>query len=104
MDAQSISEFATGDSKEKKNGSIKTVFTIFKSFIGTGILFLPAFFKDGGWLFGSVVLIFSVIISYYCMDLLIRVKLEHGGTFMEIGEKAWGKFGKITADISLALS
>ena len=85
--SRTLTEFDDDDKKEvqeQKMGYIKTFFSLFKGFIGTGILFLPNGFKDGGWLFSIIILIFSVIISYICMDKMIKSKVAHGGTYMDL--------------------
>ena len=54
--------------KEERGASVKkTVFTILKSFIGSGVLFLPKGFQNGGMLFSIVALVISAILSAFCM-------------------------------------
>ncbi|POM71172.1 Vacuolar amino acid transporter, partial [Phytophthora palmivora] len=63
----------------------KTVFTILKSFIGSGILFLPKGFQND------------------CSNVLLR----NGRTNVSyglVGEKAFGKVGRVAVNISLVLS
>jgi len=74
----------------KQLSNIKAFFTLFKGFIAVGILFLPNGFSNGGWLFSTILMVFSYLLSYYCIHLMITTKLQHGGNFMELGQKAWG--------------
>lgn len=55
----------------KKLGPIQTCFTIFKGFVATGILYVPADFKNGGWLFTPISLVISLCITLYCAKLLL---------------------------------
>lgn len=89
----------------------KTVFTILKSFIGSGILFLPKGFANGGMLFSLAALCCSAALSTFCMLRLTacsNVVLTHHGhsnvSYGLVGEKAFGKLGRIAVNISLVLS
>ena len=55
---------------------METVMLLLKSFVGTGVLFLPKAFYNGGILFSSLVLIFVSTVTYWCFLLLIEAK-EH---------------------------
>lgn len=88
----------------------KTVFTILKSFIGSGILFLPKGFQNGGMLFSLAALCTSAALSAYCMLRLCdcsNLLLQNGRSNVSyglVGEKAYGKFGRVAVNISLVLS
>ncbi|CAI5717327.1 unnamed protein product [Hyaloperonospora brassicae] len=89
----------------------KTVFTILKSFIGSGILFLPKGFQNGGMLFSLGALSVSAILSTFCMlrltDCSNFVQRERGHinvSYGLVGEKAFGKMGRVAVNISLVLS
>jgi solute carrier family 36 (proton-coupled amino acid transporter) len=88
--------------KVKKLGTMETAFTIFKSFVCTGILYMPKNFKNSGWLFSGATIVASLIVTTYCCKLLLdvsdKVKLT---SFPQIGLKLYGKPGKIAADIVL---
>ena len=49
-------------------------FTLFKSFVGLGVLALPSAFKESGYMLGSSLLILIAAVSYYCMKLLLDCK------------------------------
>lgn len=55
--------------------SKRTFFLLFRSFVGTGFLFLPGAFVDGGLLFSCVHIIMFGILSYICYILLIQAKV-----------------------------
>lgn len=70
------SKIATGTA-----GSKKAVLLLLKSFVGTGVLFLPKAYLNGGMLFSNLVLLFVSALSYYCFVLLVRTRLKVVGSF-----------------------
>ncbi|KAJ2896125.1 Vacuolar amino acid transporter 3 [Zalerion maritima] len=71
-------------------GAVKTFFTTLKAFIGTGIMFLPKAFNNGGILFSSVTLISVAIITMIAFHLLLRCRDKNGGSYGELGRKVGG--------------
>ena len=70
----------------KKNGAIKTFFTLMKGFIASAVLFLPKGFRNGGWLFSTISLTCSALLTYFCAMLLIRIRQKYKGfSLSEIG-------------------
>ncbi|KAJ6180465.1 hypothetical protein N7519_010926 [Penicillium mononematosum] len=67
------------------------VLLLLKSFVGTGILFLPRAFLNGGMLFSSMVLLGVSILSYYAFILLVNTRLKIEGSFGDIGGILYGK-------------
>ena len=90
--------------KVKKLGPMATSFTIFKGFVCTGILYMPKDFVNGGWLFSSACILVSLGATLYCATLLLECRAKFGGSFPEIGQAVYGKWGKILVDISLVSS
>ncbi|RLN87146.1 hypothetical protein BBJ28_00013255, partial [Nothophytophthora sp. Chile5] len=98
--------------KQQPGASVgKTVFTILKSFIGSGILFLPKGFQNGGMLFSLAALCASAALSTFCMLRLTAcsnvVLSERGRTNVSyglLGEKSFGKLGRVAVNVSLVLS
>ena len=64
---------------------------LLKSFVGTGVLFLPRAFLNGGMLFSSMVLLAVSLLSYYCFILLVNTRLKIEGSFGDIGGVLYGK-------------
>ena len=85
-------------------GNFATAFTLFKGFVGAGILFLPNGFYEAGWLFGIIAMLISCTITFYFIYLLIKVKYEVGGTYGDIGYKAWGRFGRIITNLAITVA
>ncbi|CAI7652947.1 unnamed protein product [Penicillium discolor] len=67
------------------------VLLLLKSFVGTGILFLPRAFLNGGMLFSSMVLLGVSILSYYAFILLVNTRMKIEGSFGDIGGILYGK-------------
>ncbi|KAJ5225407.1 Amino acid transporter [Penicillium chermesinum] len=67
------------------------VLLLLKSFVGTGILFLPRAFLNGGLLFSSLVLLAVSLLSYYAFILLVNTRMRIEGSFGDIGGILYGK-------------
>lgn len=68
--------------REKSAGdasTTKTFFTLLKAFIGTGIMFLPKAFNNGGILFSSMALVSISLISMLAFHLLLQCRHKTGG-------------------------
>ncbi|KAL4913882.1 transmembrane amino acid transporter protein-domain-containing protein [Aspergillus aurantiobrunneus] len=70
--------------------NVKTFFTLLKAFIGTGIIFLPKAFRNGGILFSSVTLVTVAAISTLCFHLLLQCRRHYGGGYGDLGERIAG--------------
>ncbi|KAB8737503.1 hypothetical protein FH972_026462 [Carpinus fangiana] len=66
-------------------GLVKSFFTLLKAFIGTGIMFLPKAFNNGGILFSSITLMTVSLLSCVCFHLLLQCRQRVGGGYGEIG-------------------
>jgi proton-coupled amino acid transporter len=71
-------------------GVTKTFFTLLKAFIGTGIMFLPKAFNNGGILFSSITLLTVATISALCFHLLLQCRKRYGGGYGDLGEAISG--------------
>jgi len=86
-------------------GEVHTAVTVLKSFIGSGITFMPGAFAKGGWLFSTVLLLGIALVNYVCIVLLIECRNKTGlSSFGEIAQLAGGRAGKFLVQISLVLS
>jgi proton-coupled amino acid transporter len=65
---------------------------LLKSFVGTGVLFLPRAFLNGGMLFSSIVLLIVSLLSFYCFILLVNSRLKVDGSFGDIGGVLYGPY------------
>lgn len=89
----------------KKLTPLQTYFSLLKGFVCTGILYLPKNFRNGGWAWAMVSMVLSFFLTLFCMVKLLECKSKTpGGSFSDIGYKAWGTKGKIMVDIFLSIA
>jgi proton-coupled amino acid transporter len=77
---------------------------LLKSFVGTGVLFLPKAFLNGGMLFSCLTLLFVAALSYYCFLLLCSTRIAVPASFGGMGKKLYGKWMLIMINFSLVIS
>lgn len=87
-----------------KNSPTNAVLLLLKSFVGTGVLFLPRAYLNGGMLFSNVVLLFVAALSYYCFVLLVTTRLKVEGSFGDIGGILYGKWLRTLILASVVIS
>ena len=69
----------------------KTFFTLLKAFVGTGIMFLPKAFNNGGILFSSITLVVISLVTSICFRLLLQCRAQcGGGGYGELGAAIFG--------------
>ncbi|KAF2215116.1 hypothetical protein CERZMDRAFT_116671 [Cercospora zeae-maydis SCOH1-5] len=91
--------------REGEAGTTKAFFTLLKAFVGTGIMFLPKAFRNGGILFSSITLIMVSVITTLCFRLLLQCRDRYGGGgYGELGDAIFGRRfrGLILASITLS--
>lgn len=93
-------------SKVKGTASSTKVFLLLmKSFVGTGVLFLPQAFHNGGLTLSIFLLIFFGIYSYWCYYILIQSKVyTQVSSFGDIGLKTYGPWMKFCILFALVLT
>ncbi|KAJ3210417.1 neutral amino acid transporter, partial [Clydaea vesicula] len=69
----------------------KAFFMVIKAFIGTGVLFLPRAFLNGGLIFSIVTLVILAWLTLHCMLLLVEVSKKQNG--LSMGELAGVLYG-----------
>ena len=84
--------------------NVKTFFTLLKAFIGTGIMFLPKAFRNGGILFSTITLVTVSIITGWCFHLLLQCRKQYGGGYGEIGKAISGPRLRSLILVSITLS
>ncbi|KAK7754431.1 hypothetical protein SLS62_003726, partial [Diatrype stigma] len=80
----------TQASRNATASTTKTFFTLLKAFIGTGIMFLPRAFRNGGILFSSMTLLTVSAVTMLAFHLLLACKARYGGGYGEIGQAIAG--------------
>lgn len=88
-----------------KTSSIKAFFLLIKAFIGTGVLFLPKAFSNGGLAFSIGLLFFFSVLSYYCYLALAQATTKTGiASFAELGKALYGEKFKILILVSIVIT
>ncbi|KOS21298.1 Vacuolar amino acid transporter 3 [Escovopsis weberi] len=87
-----------------QNSPMNAALLLLKSFVGTGVLFLPRAYLNGGMLFSNLVLLFVAILSYYCFVLLVNTRLRVEGSFGDMGGILYGKWMRTIILGSIVLS
>ena len=93
--------------KEKKAGKgspTGAALLLLKSFVGTGVLFLPRAFLNGGMLFSNLVLLGVAGLSYYCFVLLVSTRLVVEHSFGDMGYHIYGNWLRNMINFSLVIS
>ncbi|KAK3381186.1 transmembrane amino acid transporter protein-domain-containing protein [Podospora didyma] len=85
-------------------GMSKTFFTLIKAFVGTGIMFLPKAFNNGGLLFSSLAMVGVSIVTMLAFHLLLECKAKYGGGYGELGQAISGDKFRTLILASVALS
>ncbi|GAB1314954.1 hypothetical protein MFIFM68171_05164 [Madurella fahalii] len=87
-----------------QNSPMGAALLLLKSFVGTGVLFLPRAYLNGGMLFSNLVLLFVAALSYYCFVLLVTTRLRVDGSFGDIGGILYGKWMRTLILASIVIS
>jgi proton-coupled amino acid transporter len=87
-----------------QNSPMSAALLLLKSFVGTGVLFLPRAYLNGGMLFSNLVLLFVAALSYYCFVLLVTTRLKIEGSFGDIGGILYGKWMRALILASIVIS
>ena len=89
----------------------QTYFTLFKSFVGLGVLALPRAMANGGAVAGPVLLTAVAVVSYFAMRLLLWCRTKVPGaeagahvSFSDVGRAAIGTAGGVMVDAALIVS
>jgi proton-coupled amino acid transporter len=86
------------------NGSMGALLLLLKSFVGTGVLFLPRAFLNGGMVFSSMVLLGVAALSFHCFILLVNTRLKIEGSFGDMGGILYGRTMRFMILSSIVLS
>ena len=84
--------------------SKKIFFLLIKAFVGTGVLFLPKAFANGGLLFSVILMLVIGWFCLHCMILLVEVSVVIPGSFGEIGDVLYGKSMERLVTSSIVIS
>ncbi|KAG2180429.1 hypothetical protein INT44_003433 [Umbelopsis vinacea] len=82
----------------------KAVFLLLKSFVGTGVMFLPKAFYNGGLVFSIAVLIGIASISLYAFLLLVKTRSHVTASFGDMGGILFGPSMRFSVLVAITLS
>lgn len=77
---------------------------LLKAFVGTGVLFLPKAYLNGGMLFSNIILLGLAVLNTYCFILLGNTNEKIGGSFGDMGGALYGKWMRAMIQLSIVLS
>ncbi|OZJ06726.1 hypothetical protein BZG36_00435 [Bifiguratus adelaidae] len=87
-----------------KASTFKTFFLLIKAFIGTGVLFLPQAFKNGGLIFSFLFMWFVSMVSLAGFIMLLQCKDVAGGSYGDIGGALFGPWMRRMVLTAIALA
>ncbi|CAG8446432.1 3361_t:CDS:2 [Ambispora leptoticha] len=82
----------------------KAVFLLLKSFVGTGVMFLPKAFSNGGMIFSTIVLMGIGGISLFAFLLLVEARRKIPYSFGDIGGVLFGNWMRYAVLFSITIS
>ena len=82
----------------------RAAFLLLKAFVGTGVLFLPRAYRNGGLFFSNMVMLAIALLNYYCLLLLVRSHEKIGRSFGDMGGILYGNYMRVLILGSIALS
>jgi proton-coupled amino acid transporter len=83
---------------------VRLVATIVKAFIGSGVLFLPKAFSNGGWAASAGVMLLMAAITQVTIVRLVACRGLVRGSYAAIGGAACGPWAALSVDAALVLS
>ncbi|CAK7208104.1 hypothetical protein SEUCBS140593_000029 [Sporothrix eucalyptigena] len=98
------SDVAGDGTGKAKAGMSQAFFTLLKAFVGTGIMFLPKAYNNGGMVFSTVTLLIVSLLSMAGFELLLRCRQRYGGGYGDIGLAIAGPHMRSLILGSIALS
>ena len=78
--------------------------SIFKAFVGLGVLFMPNQYYETGIVAMPLIMIGSLALTLYCTSMLIEVADKHGDSFSEIALIAYGPKMKTLTEVCIIAS
>ncbi|KAI8577066.1 hypothetical protein K450DRAFT_253500 [Umbelopsis ramanniana AG] len=67
----------------------KAMFMFLKAFIGSGLMFLPKAFENGGLAFSICLMVFIAAICLFAFLRLVETQLQVGGSYGDMGARLW---------------
>jgi proton-coupled amino acid transporter len=107
---QQRKDIGAASEDRKKASMAQCVLTLFKGMIGSGVLFLPKAYEQGG-LYGSNIAMFVIyLLSIYCIVLLVEIRRSPAAVkagsplYGDLAGLTLGESGRYIVDASIVLS
>ncbi|KAI8375654.1 transmembrane amino acid transporter protein-domain-containing protein [Choanephora cucurbitarum] len=99
-----LSRSKPGQTLQGKATPGKAMFLLLKSFVTTGIMFLPKAFYNGGLVFSIFAIIAWALISLWSFLLLVQTRLVAPASFGDMGGVLYGSRMRIAVLVAITLS
>ncbi|GAA5801756.1 transmembrane amino acid transporter protein-domain-containing protein [Helicostylum pulchrum] len=99
-----LSRSRPGQTLQGKATPGKAMFLLLKSFVTTGIMFLPKAFYNGGIIFSIFAIIAWALISLWSFLLLVQTRLAVPASFGDMGGVLYGSRMRIAVLVAITLS
>ncbi|KAF9438170.1 neutral amino acid transporter [Entomortierella beljakovae] len=83
---------------------LKAIGMLFKSFIASGILFMPNAFKNGGILFSNIVMVVIALLCMHSFMMLVNCRKLFAGSYGDIGGYLYGRWMRYAVLFMIAIS
>ena len=92
---------STGNEMRLLTGT-EVYFTLLKSFICSGFLYLPRAFVRCGWLYTSIMLVIVAFVTSYVSNIFLKAREKlKAGSMSELAYLCFGWTGKYVVDVFL---
>ncbi|KAI8972097.1 transmembrane amino acid transporter protein-domain-containing protein [Pilobolus umbonatus] len=99
-----LSRSRLGQTLQGKATPGKAMFLLLKSFVTTGIMFLPKAFYNGGILFSTLAIIAWALVSLWSFLLLVQTRLAVPASFGDLGGVLYGSKMRVAVLVAITLS
>lgn len=97
--------FLQNKSSGRTTSNFKSFILLLKAFLGTGVLFLPKSFSNGGLLYSNLMLVMFSVLSYYCFVTIIKIRSRlNVSSFGNLGLVLFGPALKLIILLCIILS
>ncbi|KAI7869561.1 transmembrane amino acid transporter protein-domain-containing protein [Spinellus fusiger] len=99
-----LSRSRPGHTLQGKATPGKAMFLLLKSFVTTGIMFLPKAFDNGGLVFSMVGIVVLALVCYWSFMLLVQTRLVVPASFGDMGGVLYGQWMRTAVLVAITLS
>ncbi|KAI8060711.1 transmembrane amino acid transporter protein-domain-containing protein [Gongronella butleri] len=82
----------------------KALFMFLKAFIGSGVLFLPSAYQQGGIILSNILMLIFACICMISFLALVQAQLKLGGSYGEMGHMLYGQVVRYAVQFFIVIS